>query len=73
MPRVMKTINIKLTPRQALVLFNVIDGACDAGACDDGLYADEARALQAVSDKLLKHHALWKGASYARVFRKGNK
>lgn len=71
MPRVIKTIDIKLTPRQALVLFNILDGAADAGACDDGLYPDEARALQQVQDKLLTQHALWKDASYRKEFRKG--
>lgn len=71
MPRIMKTVNIKLTPRQALVLFNIIDGAADAGACDDGLYPDEARALQQVQDKLLAQHTLWKSVSYRKEFRKG--
>lgn len=71
MPRIMKTINIKLTPRQALVMFNILDGAADAGACDDGLYQDEARAIQQVLDKLLTQYMLWKDASYRKEFRKG--
>lgn len=55
-------ITIKLTPLQALVLWQIIDGAADAGACEDGLRPYEAKALEAVTDKLLSQHDKWKAA-----------
>jgi len=56
-----KSITIKLTPYQARVLWGVVDGAIDAGACADGLTRRESNALNSVTDKLLKQHAKWKG------------
>jgi hypothetical protein len=53
-------ITIKLTPIQAKVLWNTVDGASDAGACEGGCTPQEARALNAISDKLIKHHDKWK-------------
>lgn len=67
----MATIKIELTPRQALILWKIIDGAADAGACDDGLYVAEAQALHQIVDKLMSQRALWKGADYPRVYRNG--
>jgi hypothetical protein len=48
-----KSITIRLTPRQARVLWGVVDGALDAGACDGGLDAKESAALSAVSRKII--------------------
>lgn len=55
----MNTVTIKLTPYQARVLWNVIDGAADAGACEGGLDEGEANALEEVSEKSLSKHRLW--------------
>lgn len=55
-------ITLTLTPYQARVLWGVIDGAMDAGACEGGLEPKESDALNAIDDKLLKHHSKWKGA-----------
>lgn len=56
----MAHVALKLTPRQARILFNTVDGAADAGACADGLTPDESRALQQVMTKLLAQHDRWK-------------
>ena len=56
-----KNITISLTPAQAKVIYNVIDGALDAGACEGGNTAQEQRALAAVSMKLLDKRDLWRG------------
>lgn len=49
----MKTVTLKLTERQALLLWNIIDGAADAGACEGGLTPDEQSLLSDISEKLL--------------------
>jgi hypothetical protein len=54
-----KHITIRLTPRQARVLFEIVDGAADAGACEGGLTKDESRALGSVTEKLMAERALW--------------
>jgi hypothetical protein len=69
----MATIKLELTSRQALILWKIIDGAADAGACDDGLYVAEAHALDQITDKLLSQHSLWKGADYPRIYRNGKR
>lgn len=46
---------LKLTPRQAKLLWDIIDGASDAGACEDGLTPLERRGLDQISTKLLPH------------------
>lgn len=56
-------IRLVLTPRQALILWQTIDGAADAGACDGGLLPHESRALEQINAKLLDQHAKWKAAS----------
>lgn len=53
-------IKIELTAIQAKVLFNVVDGAADAGACEDGNTRQEARALQQITEKLLARLDAWK-------------
>lgn len=58
----MKTITLQLTPYQARILWGVVDGAADAGACKGGLEPSEAKALDLISDKLLAQHAVWKGS-----------
>lgn len=56
-----KPVRLDLTPIQARIVFNVLDSQADAGACEGGNTPQEARALSEVMDKLLKHHAQWKG------------
>ncbi len=53
-------MKIDLTPIQAKVLFNTIDGASDAGSCDDGCTKQELRAMAQIMDKLLRQHDAWK-------------
>jgi hypothetical protein len=48
-----KPITIRLTACQRKVLWGVVDGAADAGACEAGLIADERSALNIISEKLL--------------------
>lgn len=55
-------ITLKLTPIQAKVVFNTLDGQGDAGACEGGNTKTEARAIEDVMTKLLKHHDDWRGA-----------
>lgn len=55
------TVKIELTDVQAKILFNTVDGASDAGACEDGCTKQESRALQAIMTKLLAQHEKWKG------------
>lgn len=57
----MAGISITLTPVQARILYNTIDGASDAGACEDGNTPQEAEALEEISGKLLRHYSKWKG------------
>lgn len=61
----MSNITLKLTPLQARILWGVVDGAADAGACDGGLEPHEATALNQITDKLLRHHSKWKSAPAA--------
>lgn len=56
-------IKISISPESAFVLWGVIDGALDAGACEGGLEPYEREALLSVTEKLLKKHDLWKSAS----------
>lgn len=58
----MAKITITLTPYQAKILWGVVDGAADAGACEGGNTQQETDALIAVTDKLLDHHEKWKDA-----------
>ena len=55
------TVSLKLTPKQAKILWGVVDGAQDAGSCEDGLTQEEHRALERVIDQLLDQHDKWKG------------
>lgn len=48
-----KPITIRLTAYQRKVLWGVVDGAADAGACDGGLTPRESSALNIISEKLL--------------------
>lgn len=56
-----ESIKITLTPVQARVLWAVVYGASDAGACEGGNTPQEAKALEEIDAKLIKHHAKWKG------------
>jgi hypothetical protein len=53
-------VTLKLTPIQAKVLFNTVDGAADAGACEGGNTPQEAEALTDIMSKLLKQHGKWR-------------
>lgn len=53
-------ITIKLTPIQAKILFNTIDGAADAGACVGGNTPTETEAYETIMRKLLVYHNKWK-------------
>jgi uncharacterized protein with LGFP repeats len=53
-------ITITLTPVQAKVLWAVVYGAGDAGACKGGNTPQEAQALTEIDAKLVKHHAKWR-------------
>lgn len=64
-------ITLKLTPKQAKILWQTIDGAADAGACEGGLTKDEAEALGTIIKKLMKTHALWMHADNAPSLRRG--
>ncbi len=44
---------LTLTAAQVKVLWNTIDGALDAGACEDGLTKSESRSLSAIMNKML--------------------
>lgn len=55
----MVKVSLTLTPEQAKILFNCIDGAADAGACEGGNTQQETRALQEVSEKLRRQQAKW--------------
>ena len=55
-----KTTSLKLTPYQARVLWGIIDGAADAGACSGGLEPREHEALESINNQLLKQHDKWK-------------
>jgi len=54
-------ITLTLTPMQAKVLWNTVDGAADAGACEDGNTPVEAQALRDIMEKMLPHVHKWKG------------
>jgi len=56
----MATVTLKLTPAQAKVVYNVIDGQLDAGACEGGNTEEESEALSRVADMLLKQRDKWK-------------
>jgi hypothetical protein len=56
----MANVSLSLTPIQAKVLFNTVDGASDAGACEGGLTKQEQSALASVMDKLISQHDRWK-------------
>lgn len=54
-----KYITLKLTPIQAHIVWNVVDGQADAGSCEGGNTAQEQRALDQVSTKLLAVRDQW--------------
>lgn len=45
-------ITLKLTPRQARILWAILDGQADAGACEGGNRPEEARAIASMTGKL---------------------
>lgn len=62
----MSLITIKLTLDQARILWGVVDGALDAGACEGGLEEHEAEALRHVDSQLLRHFDKWRAAHAAK-------
>jgi hypothetical protein len=49
-----KKLTIKLTPREARILWAVLDGALDAGAVEDGMTSEENAILAPITSKLLR-------------------
>jgi hypothetical protein len=56
------TIKLTLTAIQARILWETVDGAADAGACDGGLTKQEQNALQQITTKLLAQRDKWRAA-----------
>lgn len=52
-------VTLKLTAIQAKVLFAIVDGQADAGACVGGNTKQEARAIQQITSKLLDKIDIW--------------
>lgn len=48
-----KRVTIRISPQQAKILWGIVDGALDAGACADGLSRKESNALNAVCTQIL--------------------
>ncbi|WP_454878638.1 hypothetical protein [Serratia inhibens] len=46
-------VTIKLTDKEAEIIFLNADGWMDAGACSDGLGADEMAALTKLTDQIM--------------------
>ncbi len=53
-------ITLSLTPYQAKILWGVVDGAADAGACQGGNSERETAALVRIGDLLINNRAKWK-------------
>ena len=49
----MAHVNLKLTPRQAKLLWDTLDGALDAGSCKDGLSSVEKQGMRQILEKLI--------------------
>lgn len=49
--------SISLSKREAKIVWGLLDGALDAGACPGGLTQEEARATSRVADALLRFSA----------------
>ncbi len=62
----MKDVVIKLTPREAELVWKNADGWIDAGACADGLRPDEADALSRLNDQISAQIFLNKGKKKAK-------
>lgn len=56
-----KELTLKLTPRQAHILWTIVDGATDAGACAEGLTDEENFILSPIRTKLLTFSYLEEG------------
>lgn len=53
-------LTISLTPAEAKIVFNTLDGQADAGACEGGNTEQESEALNSVMHKLLAKHSKWR-------------
>jgi hypothetical protein len=62
----MSTITLKLALHEAEILWKIVDGAIDAGACEDGLTPEESEVLNDISFALLKHRDKLAAARDAR-------
>lgn len=60
-------IKLTLTPLEAAMIWNLVDGQSDAGACEGGNTPSETKALHSLSDKLSSHIGKFRDA--LRVFR----
>lgn len=47
-------VTLRLTPKQARILWQIVDGAQDAGACAGGLTQEEQDALEVVVTQILR-------------------
>jgi len=48
-----KQYKITLTERQFQLVWDILDGAGDAGACEGGFTPEERKTLDSIGDKLL--------------------
>jgi hypothetical protein len=48
------SLTMKLTAREANIVWGLLDGALDAGQCEGGLSAEETEAASKVADALLR-------------------
>lgn len=49
-----KHVVVRLTPTEAMLVYQNADGWLDAGACEDGLTDAERDALHKLTDQILK-------------------
>lgn len=49
-----KAVVIRLTPKQADLVWRNVDGWMDAGSCEGGLEPDEREALECLEDQILR-------------------
>lgn len=49
-----KSVVVRLTPEEALIVWLSVDGWVDAGSCEDGLEPKERAALDKVREQIRK-------------------
>jgi hypothetical protein len=63
-----RTVVIRLTPKEADLVNRNADGWLDAGACEDGLEADERAALHELCEQITDQ--IWHGRKPKRASKK---